>query len=458
MPRLATADTSAHRLDKAALLQRFATVRAATETLTAPLSAEDQMLQSMEDASPTRWHRAHTTWFFETFVLKPHDTAYTPLDPVYDYLFNSYYQAIGPQYPRAMRGLVSRPSVAEVGAYRNHVDAALNAFADKADDTTWAKVAPLIELGLHHEQQHQELIVTDVKHALSFNPLAPAVYPAPDEPHAAAPPLTWTPFTAGIVLCGHTGDCARDGFAYDCESPRHQVLLRDFALADRPVTNAEYLAFIEDGGYRDARWWHAEGWDAVRSEGWDAPLYWLAGEAPHAWTTYTLHGRHALNPSEPVCHISFFEASAFAAWRSENPNGDGGSARGGGSAGGDVRLPTEFELEHAAGSVGAGGHYAGPAPGTRALHPRAADATRCGLQQIYGDVWEWTASAFAPYPGFKAAAGAVGEYNGKFMANQMVLRGGSVATAEDHMRATYRNFFPTQARWQFSGVRLARDT
>ncbi len=444
VPSATRPDAHLHHLDKAALIARFATVRAATESLAAPLSAEDQMLQSMEDASPIRWHRAHTTWFFETFVLKPHDTSYRPIDDTYDYLFNSYYQGIGPQYPRPNRGLVSRPSIAEVGTYRAHVDAALTDFADKADDATWATVAPLIELGLNHEQQHQELMVTDLKHAMSHNPMWPVVYPAPDHTANAAPALDWISFKSGITLCGHSGDTARDGFAFDCEVPRHQVLLRDYALANRPTTNADYLAFMADGGYADPRWWHAEGWDRVQAGGWDAPLYWLRDSDTDGWTTYTLHGRVPVNAAEPVCHISFFEAAAFAAWASE-------------TQGQDVRLPTEFELEHAAGSIAPEGHFAGTTPGATALHPAPASPGVDGLQQLFGDIWEWTLSAYAPYPGFKPAAGAIGEYNGKFMANQMVLRGGSVATAQDHMRATYRNFFPAHARWQFSGLRLARD-
>ncbi len=428
---------------RAALMARYRTVRDATEFFASHLTAEDQMLQSMEDASPTRWHRAHTTWFFETFVLKQMDPGYEPLDPVYDYLFNSYYQQVGPQYPRPNRGLVSRPTVAEVGGYRAHVDEAMARFAETAREETWAEAAPLIELGLHHEQQHQELAVTDLKHALSFNPVWPAIYPAPDWQGAYAPALGWKSYEGGIVECGHGGSYGGGGFAYDCETPRHQVLLRDFALANRPVTNGEFMAFIEDGGYREVRWWHAEGWDMVRREGWQAPLYWINEDG--GWTTYTLHGRMRVEPAEPACHISFFEAAAYAAWASD-------------ALGTDVRLPTEFELEHATAALPVEGHFAGEKPGARALQPApSADVSGDGISQLYGDVWEWTLSAYAPYPGFKPEAGAIGEYNGKFMANQMVLRGGSVATAENHMRASYRNFFPTNARWQFSGLRLARD-
>lgn len=425
---------------RADLLGRYRTVRAATECLAAPLSPEDQMLQSMEDASPARWHRAHTAWFFETFILKPLAPAYAPLDPIYDYLFNSYYQAVGPQYPRPNRGLVSRPTVAEVGAYRAHVDDAIEAFAATADDGAWAKAAPLIELGLHHEQQHQELLVTDLKHALSFNPLWPAVYAAPDWDARPASPVTWQEFEGGIVSIGHDTADPAAGFAYDCEGPRHEVLLPAFALASRPVTNGEFQAFIEDGGYREPRWWHAEGWDRACAGGWTAPLYWMPDG--NAWQTYTLHGLAPVDMAGPVCHISFFEAAAYAAWACE-------------TFGAEVRLPTEFELEHAARGMPLAGHFAGPRPGARALHP-APDRGGAGLRQVYGDVWEWTLSSYAPYPGFRTAEGAVGEYNGKFMANQYVLRGGSVATPEGHMRATYRNFFPAHARWQFSGLRLAR--
>lgn len=423
-------------------MSRYRSVRAATECLAAPLTPEDQMLQSMEDASPVRWHRAHTTWFFETFVLRPHDPGHAPVDPAYDYLFNSYYQAIGPQYPRPSRSLVSRPTVAEVGDYRAHVDAAIEAFAAGAGADAWQRAAPLIELGLHHEQQHQELMVTDLKHALSFNPLWPSVYAVPDWPADADPaPLCWTGFDGGIVAIGHDTHDPEAGFAYDCEGPHHHVLLQPFALADRPVTNADYLAFMEDGGYADPRWWHAEGWDCVCRNGWTAPLYWMPDGG--RWQTYTLSGLMPVNRAEPVCHISFFEASAYAAWAAEN-------------LGSNIRLPTEFELEHASRHVPLTGRFAGDRPGMQALHP-APGRGGPGLNQIFGDVWEWTLSAYAPYPGFRPAAGAVGEYNGKFMANQYVLRGGSTATAEGHMRPTYRNFFPAQARWQYSGLRLARN-
>lgn len=441
------------RLSRTALMARYRSVRAATEQLAAPLSPEDQMLQSMEDASPVRWHRAHTTWFFETFVLKPLVPGYRPVDAAYDYLFNSYYQAVGPQYPRPARGLVSRPGVAEITAYRGRVGAAIAALAESADDAIWAEAAPLIELGLHHEQQHQELIVTDLKHALSFNPLRPAIYAAPDWPaQAGVPAQGWTAHDGGLVECGHDTRDPEAGFAYDCEGPRHRQWLDPFALADRPVTNGEYLSFIADGGYTTPRWWHAEGWDRVTREGWQAPLYWWREGG--RWHSYTLSGPRPVNPAEPVCHVSFFEAAAYAAWASE-------------ALGMAVRLPTEFELEHAARQHAVEGRFAGPEPGARALHPapaghgssRGPDGTGSrtgGPQQLYGDVWEWTLSAYAPYPGYRPARGAIGEYNGKFMANQQVLRGGSVATPDGHMRPTYRNFFPAHARWQFSGIRLAR--
>ncbi|MGE0665559.1 MAG: ergothioneine biosynthesis protein EgtB [Sphingomonadales bacterium] len=394
----------------------YAQVRGTTVALAAPLAPEDQVIQSMPDTSPTKWHLAHTTWFFETFLIKPNLPGYRPLNEAYDHLFNSYYQQIGSPFPRPQRGLLSRPTVDEVLDYRAHVDAAM---APLLGETS---LAPLIELGLNHEQQHQELMVTDIKHVLSLNPLDPAPYGARQRSGAEAAPLAWQPFPGGLREIGHEGS----GFSFDNEGPHHRHHLEPFALASRPVTNGEYLAFMNAGGYRDPALWLAEGWTAVGERGWQAPLYWERRGG--GWTRYTLHGRELVDPADPVCHVSYYEAAAYAAWAGH-------------------RLPTEQEWETAARGLPGGGRFLDLA----SLEPRA------GGGQLFGDVWEWTMSAYAPYPRFRAAEGAIGEYNGKFMSNQMVLRGGSCATPAGHVRATYRNFFPPDARWQFSGIRLAKD-
>jgi ergothioneine biosynthesis protein EgtB len=401
-------------------LRRYHDVRARTEALVAPLSAEDCALQSMPDASPAKWHLAHTTWFFETFVVAPRISGYRLFDPAFKVLFNSYYKAVGDQHPRPERGLLSRPSLDAVLAYRAHVDDAMRESLDHARSD--AALASLIELGLNHEEQHQELILTDILHLLSRNPLRPAYDPAWS--FASHPPteMRWRRYRAGIANVGHAGD----GFAFDNEAPRHRVWLEPFELASRPVTNAEYAAFIDDGGYRRAELWLSLGFDAIVARGWNAPLYWERhGER---WRTFMLSGVADVDPHAPVAHVSFFEADAYARWAG-------------------ARLPTEFEWE--------------------AIAARATDARTTNARQTanvggepalqYGEVWEWTSSSYAPYPGFRPAAGAVGEYNGKFMCNQYVLRGGSCATPPGHSRVTYRNFFPPDARWQFSGVRLARD-
>lgn len=402
---------------------RYRAVRRATEALAEPLGPEDQMVQSMPDASPTKWHRAHTTWFFETFVLSRFAPGYRPFDTDFAYLFNSYYEAVGPRHPRPARGLLTRPTVVEVGRYRAHVDAAMAALLTAAP----AAALPLVELGLHHEQQHQELLLTDIKHAFAQNPTDPAYTAAPPAPHTGPapgdlPPVDWIDIEGGIVGIGHGGQ----GFAFDNEGPWHRALVPDFRIASRPVTVGEYLAFVEDGGYRQAQHWMSEGWAIVQARGWEAPAYWRRDGRD--WSAYTLHGRRPLSPAEPVCHVSWYEAAAYAAWAGR-------------------RLPTEFEWETAAAAVG----QADLAIDIPRPHPRPVGH---GFVQ---DVWEWTASAYLPYPGFRPAAGAVGEYNGKFMMNQMVLRGRSCATAPGHERPTYRNFFPPDARWQFSGFRLAED-
>jgi ergothioneine biosynthesis protein EgtB len=405
------------------LRERFAEIRETTMRITASLSPEDQMLQSMPDASPTKWHLAHTTWFFETFILLPHVPGYQAFDPHFQYLFNSYYKQLGSHPHRGSRGLMSRPNLERVHAYRSHVDTAVLALLDHAGD----KVRTLVELGLNHEQQHQELILTDIKHALWSGPLHPE--PAPGTAsQVSASPLTWTEVEGGIHLIGHEGP----DFAFDNESPRHEVLLRAFRLASRPVTNAEYLEFMQDGGYRRPDLWLSDGWDKVCTEGWSAPLYWerKEEEEDHAtWLQFTVRGLSHVHPADPVCHISYYEADAYARWR-------------------NARLPTEEEWEVAAARIPARGSFLEDGD----VHPSPAGSA----PQMFGDVWEWTSSPYVAYPGFKPAEGLIGEYNGKFMVNQLVLRGGSCATPTSHIRTTYRNFFPPHARWQFSGIRLAK--
>ncbi|HEY6897446.1 MAG TPA: ergothioneine biosynthesis protein EgtB, partial [Rhodocyclaceae bacterium] len=375
--------------------------------------------------SPTKWHLAHTSWFFEAVVLAPMVGGYRPWDARCHYLFNSYYESLGPRQPRPQRGMITRPAAAEILQYRAHVDRAVLELLAGADGQ---RAATLIELGLQHEQQHQELLLTDIKHALSLNPYDP-VYTATIAPTAAtAVPFAWCDFPGGEVQIGHAGD----GFAYDNEQPRHAALLRPYQLANRLTTCGEYLAFIADGGYRRPELWLSDGWAAVNAAGWQAPLYWRE-EDRGAWSLYTLHGRHPLDPAQPVCHLSFYEAAAYAAWAG-------------------ARLPTEFEWEAAVADQPPAGRFLDP----RWLQPRAATPGP-GLLQAFGDAWEWTRSSYDPYPGFRPLPGAVGEYNGKFMVGQLVLRGGSCVSPPGHLRASYRNFFPPAARWQFSGLRLARD-
>ena len=405
------------------LARRYDEVRALTLALAAPLSDADATVQSMPDASPTKWHLAHTTWFFETFVLRDHVPGYRLHDARFPFLFNSYYEAEGRRHARDRRGMITRPTLDEVRAYRAYVDVALAAALPDLP----AAALELVALGCHHEEQHQELLVTDILHLFGENPLEPAVWPAaPKVPVAMPGPIGWIERPAGIVRVGHDGD----GFAFDCEGPRHDSLLVDHAIADRTVTNGEWAAFIADGGYREAAHWLADGWAWVKAEGIAAPLYWE--ERDGGWTRMGLDGRRAIDPAAPVTHVSFFEADAYASWAG-------------------ARLPTEFEWEAAAQSQDpAGGNQmddAGP------VEPRPA----AGGPAFFGDVWEWTGSAYRPYPGFRAAEGAVGEYNGKFMSGQFVLRGGSCATPRGHARASYRNFFYPHQRWQFTGVRLAKD-
>ena len=408
--------------------QRYSAVRATTRALAGALSPEDCAIQSMTEASPVKWHLAHTTWFFETFILSRHDPQRAPFDPSFRVLFNSYYNAVGDRHPRPQRGMLSRPSLAEVLAYRDQVDGEMSMLLDT--NALAPDLRSLVELGLHHEQQHQELILTDVKHLLSCNPTRPAYQKTwPLTPiHSAK--RVWLPVAGGLREIGHAGA----GFAFDNEQPRHKVWIEPFQIASLPVTHGEFIDFIEDGGYRRPELWLSAGWDTVVTRQWTAPMYWERRGS--RWYTFTLHGMAPVERNTPACHLSFFEAEAFARWTGS-------------------RLPTEAEWECAAEGVSLDGNFLE----SGALHPLALreapppDAPA----QMFGDVWEWTRSDYAPYPGFRPAEGAVGEYNGKFMCNQYVLRGGSCATPASHIRATYRNFFPADARWQFSGLRLARD-
>jgi ergothioneine biosynthesis protein EgtB len=407
---------------------RYRLIRQGTRALAAPLSAEDCAIQSMADASPVKWHLAHTTWFFETFVLEPHYRSYRAFEPAYRVLFNSYYNTVGDRHPRPERGMLSRPGLEEVLAYRRYVDKAMLVLL--AEEQPPAQVAWLIELGLNHEQQHQELILTDVKHLLSRNPLKPAYRKQwPLTPIRAQEPR-WIAFEGGVHHIGHSGP----GFCFDNETPVHRVWLNAFQISSQPVTNGDFIEFINDGGYQRPELWLSAGWDAVTAYGWRAPQYWESHDGQ--WHSFTLHGLVPVDPHTPVCHLSFFEAEAFARWS-------------------NARLPTEMEWEIAAGRAVRAGNFLE----SGALHPLALrEAPPEGmLAQAFGDVWEWTRSDYGPYPGFRLAAGAVGEYNGKFMSGQYVLRGGSCVTPSTHIRPSYRNFFPPTARWQFSGVRLARD-
>ena len=400
---------------RAALYDRFVAVRARTLALTADLAPEDQCVQSMPDASPTKWHLAHTSWVFEAVVLAPHAAGYAAFEPRWHLLFNSYYESLGPRHPRPQRGLLTRPLLASVLNYRTHVEAAVERLINTADEPTWTAVQPLLELGLQHEEQHQELILTDLLHAFSCNPLLPA-YRTAEAPALrlaeATPAVHWIAGPAGPVRVGHAGE----GFAFDNEAPRHTVWLQPYRIADRLVTCGEFAEFVADGGYRTPALWLSEGWALVQAQGWQAPAYWMAPGDPRLpsaqWQVFGLEGVRPLDAAAPVSQLSYYEAAAYAEWAG-------------------ARLPTEFEWEAACGLA--------------------------GMAQLTGHAWQWTRSSYDPYPGYRPWSGAVAEYNGKFMVGQMVLRGGSVATPPGHARATYRNFFPPAARWQFSGLRLARD-
>jgi len=413
--------------DSSALAARFEAVRGLSEALVAPLSDADATIQSMDDASPAKWHLAHITWFFETFVLRDHVPGYTLHDERFPFLFNSYYEAEGARHARPNRGMLSRPSLAEVLDYRHAVDAALRAALPDLPE----QAQTLVELGLHHEQQHQELLLTDILHHFSVNPLESAIWPgAPKVPVAMPGPIGWIEGRTGIVDIGAAAAQTSQSFAFDCEGPRHQVLLHPHAIADRTVTNGEWAAFIADGGYRNPALWLADGWAWVRAEAIHAPLYWRQEKG--AWTRFGLDGRRPIDPAAPVTHVSLYEADAYASWAG-------------------ARLPTEFEWESAAARHDplAGNQLDAAGP----VEPRPSS----GGPAFFGDVWEWTGSAYRPYPGFRTAEGAVGEYNGKFMSGQFVLRGGSCATPRGHVRPSYRNFFYPHQRWQFTGVRLAKD-
>ncbi|WP_336961549.1 ergothioneine biosynthesis protein EgtB [Sphingobium aquiterrae] len=409
------------------LAEHYRSVRALTQALAAPLSDADATVQSMPDASPAKWHLAHTSWFFESFVLRDHVPYYRPFDARYAYLFNSYYEAEGPRQARARRGLLTRPALDEIRAYRTHVDTAMAQAIPSLGDA----IHDLVTLGLQHEQQHQELLLTDMLHLFAQNPLEPAMFPArPSTPVPMPGPLHWLEGRQSLVEIGHDPS---SGFAFDCETPRHKAVLARHALAHRPVTNGEWIAFIEDGGYREPRHWLSDGWAWVQAEAIAAPLYWRREES--GWTAFDLDGRRPVDLAAPVTHISFFEADAYASWAG-------------------ARLPTEAEWESAAQTIS-------PWSGVQldgAACPRPLPGDYDGtLAQMFGDVWEWTGSAYRPHPGFRPAPGAVGEYNGKFMSGQYVLKGGSCATPRGHVRASYRNFFYPHQRWQFTGLRLAKD-
>lgn len=406
-----------------ALGDRYRQVRQLSEWICQPLAIEDYVIQTMPDVSPPKWHLAHTTWFFETFLLKPYLPEYEVFHPQFGYLFNSYYEAIGDRHPRPARGLLSRPTVETVYQYRAYVDQAMQRFLATPLEPD---IEALLTLGLHHEQQHQELLLTDLKHILALNPLHPVYRELPASPEPIAAKEHWLDYAGGLHTIGYDGN----GFAFDNEGPVHSVYLQDYYLASRLVTNGEYLEFIQADGYSKPEYWLSEGWATVQAAQWRSPLYWE--QIDGAWHVMTLSGLRPLNLHEPVCHVSFYEADAYARWAGK-------------------RLPTEAEWEVAARSISIQGNllergYLHPIPASGTTRP----------DQLFGDVWEWTQSAYLPYPRFAPAAGAIGEYNGKFMCNQMVLRGGSCVTPPHHVRATYRNFFPPAARWQFSGIRLAK--
>ncbi|HUG44488.1 MAG TPA: ergothioneine biosynthesis protein EgtB [Acidobacteriota bacterium] len=416
------------RLDRERAARQFLETRQFSEEICRPLETEDYVVQSMEEASPVKWHLAHTSWFFETFLLSQIRPDYQSMSPQFSYLFNSYYVQAGERHPRPRRGMITRPTVEDVYQYRKVVTEQVLKVIENSRQADLDKLLPVIEIGINHEQQHQELILTDLKHLFSQNPLMPAYVAEPDPSAAAPASLSWIPFEGGLIEIGHDGD----GFCFDNELPRHRRFAEPFELADRPVTVGEYLEFMGDGGYREPTLWLSDGWARREERGWESPLYWRHGD--NGWEAFTLFGLRALEPSEPVCHVSYYEADAFARWAG-------------------ARLPREEEWETAAAGIPTAGGFAED----RRFHPRPAPRGDGRIRQMAGDVWEWTQSAYLPYPGYQPPEGAIGEYNGKFMCNQFVLRGGSCATSRSHIRPTYRNFFYPDARWQFAGIRLARD-
>lgn len=412
----------------AALQARFAQVRATSEAICAPLQTEDYVIQSMPDVSPPKWHLAHVTWFFEAFILKPYFAGYRTPNAAFDHLFNSYYETHGTPFPRPRRGLLSRPGVDEVYRFRAHVDQAMTELLAQPPAEHLDEIIRRVELGLQHEQQHQELMLMDIKHILAQNPLHPVYRDDLAQPRPSSPERPrWHEYAGGVQHIGHAGS----DFAFDCETPRHRQFVEDFQLAERLVSNREYLSFITDGGYARPELWLSDGWDLIQQAGWNAPLYWLREDA--SWHEMTLGGLRPLDLEAPVCHISYYEADAFARWAG-------------------ARLPSEAEWEVAAADQPLRGNFLE----SDYLQPVAAPPGHDGPRQLFGDVWEWTASAYLPYPGFRPLEGSLGEYNGKFMSGQMVLRGGCCATPESHLRVTYRNFFQPAMRWQFAGLRLAR--
>ena len=418
------------------LVARYLDLRTRTEALASPLSPEDQTVQSMPDTSPTKWHLAHTTWFFDTFVLAQHEPGYEPFDPTYAYLWNSYYEAVGERFPRPNRGMLSRPGVDEILQYRHDTDRRIVALIEAAAPQETDELAVLLELGANHEEQHQELLLMDIKHVLSLNPFGPAYAPAAAATQATSGPLGWVEIEGAMATVGRPADAT--GFAFDNEGPQHNVLLEPFRLADRLVTAREWIEFIDDGGYDRHELWLSDGWHYGRSQNWNAPLYWRLVDGE--WFVHTLAGLVPVDLEAPVCHVSFYEADAFSLWSG-------------------ARLPTEFEWEHVAQSREVQGNFmdsTGPA-GTVGIHPAPAGPVTGDVRQLFGDCWEWTGSAYRPFPRYQAPPGAIGEYNGKFMINTMVLRGGCAFTPPEHARTTYRNFFAPHTRWHLSGVRLASD-
>lgn len=424
--------SSSHQLDRDALVRAYSGVRSATESLCEALETEDMVVQTMPDVSPIKWHLAHVTWFFEAMALSEAVPNYETCDEYVTSLFNSYYESIAEPYPRARRGLLTRPTVAEIMRYRQRVDARMLEFLQDAEDDVLERIAPTIEVGLHHEQQHQELMLMDILHVFAQNPLRPAYRKKTVSELAARSKLSWRRFDGGNVAIG----AEAESFCYDNERPRHEVVLPAFELASRLVTSGEYLQFMRDGGYERPELWLADGWNLVQGEGWTAPLYWERdSEGDDSWNAMTLGGLRAVDENQPVCHVSYYEADAYARWA-------------------DCRLPTEFEWEHATAGLEVRGNFAE----SGRFHPRATGLdTSDSVLQLYGDVWEWTSSPYAGYPGFQPFEGALGEYNGKFMINQVVLRGGCCVTPQSHIRPSYRNFYYPQQRWMFSGIRLARS-